>query len=168
MNAPLFLPAAAEPRVLRLYQECAVDMLRESRRTGHRRPVLQLPTGSGKTRVAAEIILGSLRREGRAIFVVPRLSLIEQTLAAFEREGIWNVGVIQGAHYRTNPDAPVQIASAQTLARRDIPPASLVVVDECHLQFKSISEWIASPERSEVPVVGLERDTVVTRPRENL
>jgi DNA repair protein RadD len=130
-------------------------MIRESLRTGHRRPVLQLPTGAGKTRVAAEIILGSLRREGRAIFVVPRLSLIEQTLAAFEHEGIWNVGVIQGAHFRTNPPAPVQIASAQTLARRDIPPASIIIIDECHLQFKSISEWIASPEWSETPFVGL-------------
>jgi DNA repair protein RadD len=51
----LFPPAA--PRNLRLYQECALDLLRESLRTGHRRPILQLPTGAGKTRIAAEIVL---------------------------------------------------------------------------------------------------------------
>ena len=156
MNAPLlFPPAAVEPQTLRLYQETAIDELRESLRTGHRRPVLQLPTGAGKTRIAAEIVRGSLSKERRAIFVVPRLSLIEQTVAAFEREGIWNIGVLQGVHFRTNPNAPVQIASAQTLARRDIPKADVVIVDECHLQFRSMAEWIAAPEWASVPFVGL-------------
>ena len=55
-----------------------------------------------------------------AIFVVPRLSLIEQTVTAFEREGVNDIGVLQGRHFRTDPRAPIQIASAQTLARRDI------------------------------------------------
>jgi DNA repair protein RadD len=155
MNAPLFPAAAAEPRTLRLYQETAIDLLRESLRTGHRRPILQLPTGAGKTRIAAEIINRSLAKERRAIFVVPRISLIEQTVAAFEREGIWNIGVLQGQHFRTNPHAPVQIASAQTLARREIPPAGIVIIDECHLQFKSITEWIAASEWQAVPFVGL-------------
>jgi DNA repair protein RadD len=155
MNAPPFSPAVAEPRALRLYQETALELLRNSLRTGHRRPILQLPTGAGKTRIAAEIVLGSLSKERRAIFVVPRISLIEQTVAAFEREGVWNVGVIQGQHFRTNANAPVQIASAQTLARREIPPADVVIVDECHLQFKSITEWIASPEWQATPFIGL-------------
>jgi DNA repair protein RadD len=155
MTAPLFPPAVAEPRTLRLYQETALDLLRESLRTGHRRPILQLPTGAGKTRIAAEIVLGSLIKERRAIFVVPRISLIEQTAAAFEREGIWNVGVIQGHHYRTNPNAPVQIASAQTLVRRDIPSTDIVIIDECHLQFKLITEWIATTAWATIPFVGL-------------
>src|ERR1700726_4299967 len=121
MTASLFPPPIAEPRAPRLYQETALDLLRNSLRTGHRRPILQLPTGAGKTRIAAEIVLGSLSKKRHAIFVVPRLSLIEQTVAAFEREGIWNIGVLQGRHFRTNPNAPVQIASVQTLVRRDIP-----------------------------------------------
>jgi superfamily II DNA or RNA helicase len=98
---------------------------------------------------------GSLSKERHAIFVVPRLSLIEQTVAAFEREGIWNIGVLQGRHFRTNLTAPVQIASAQTLVRRDIPSADIVIVDECHLQFEKINKWIASPAWSAVPFVGL-------------
>jgi DNA repair protein RadD len=155
MNASLFPPAVAEPRTLRLYQETALDLLRNSLRTGHQRPILQLPTGAGKTRIAAEIVLGSLSKERRAIFVVPRISLIEQTVAAFERESVWNIGVIQGQHFRTNPNAPVQIASAQTLARREIPAADVVIVDECHLQFQSITEWIAAPEWQAVPFIGL-------------
>jgi DNA repair protein RadD len=130
-------------------------MLRESLRTGHHRPILQLPTGAGKTRIAAEIVLGSLSKERRAIFVIPRQVLIEQTVAAFEREGVWNIGVIQGKNFRTNANASVQIAMAQTLARREIPPAGVVIVDECHLQFKSITDWIAAPEWQAVPFIGL-------------
>jgi DNA repair protein RadD len=155
MNAPLFPPGVAEPRVLRLYQGTAIDLLRESLRTGHRRPILQLPTGAGKTRIAAEIVLGSLSKERRAIFVVPRLSLIEQTVTAFEREGVWNIGVLQGRHFRTNPNAPVQIASAQTLVRREIPLADIVIIDECHLQFEKINKWIASPEWQATIFIGL-------------
>jgi DNA repair protein RadD len=155
MNASLFPPAVAEPRTLRLYQETALDLLRESLRTGHRRPILQLPTGAGKTRIAAEIINKALIKGRRAIFVIPRQVLIEQTVAAFEREGIWNVRVIQGKNFRTNPNAPVQIAMAQTLARREIPPADIVIVDECHLQFKSVTKWIADPAWQSVPFIGL-------------
>jgi DNA repair protein RadD len=154
-NAPLFSPAATEPRTLRLYQETAIDLLRESLRTGHRRPILQLPTGAGKTRIAAEIINKSLSKGRLAVFVVPRINLIEQTVTAFEREGIWNIGVIQGQNFRTNPNAPVQIASAKTLARREIPPAGLVIIDECHMREKPITEWIAAPEWQAVPFIGL-------------
>jgi superfamily II DNA or RNA helicase len=155
VNAPLFPPAVAEPRALRLYQQTALGLLRESLGTGHRRPILQLPTGAGKTRIAAEIVNGALAKERRPIFVIPRQVLIEQTVTAFEREGIWNIGVIQGQNFRTNPNAPVQIAMAQTLARREIPPADVVIVDECHLQFKSITDWIAEPEWQAVPFIGL-------------
>ena len=120
MNNPLFPMPVVEPRPLRDYQIRAIEMVRESLRSGHRRPILQQPTGSGKTRIAAEIIRGALAKERRAIFVVPRLSLIEQTVTAFEREGVNDIGVLQGRHFRTDPRAPIQIASAQTLARRDI------------------------------------------------
>jgi DNA repair protein RadD len=155
LNAPLFPPAVAEPRTLRLYQETAIEMVRNSLRTGHRRPILQLPTGAGKTRIAAEIINGALAKGLRPIFVMPRQVLIEQTVAAFEREGIWNTGVIQARNRRTNPNAPVQIAMAQTLARRKIPPADIVIIDECHNQYKSITKWIGAPEWQAVPFIGL-------------
>jgi DNA repair protein RadD len=81
--------------------------------------------------------------------------IVPYRATAFEQEGIWNIGVLQGRHFRTNPNAPVQIASVQTLVRRDIPSADIVIVDECHLQFEKISKWIASPECSAVPFVGL-------------
>lgn len=140
---------------LRLYQERSIEMLRESLAAGHRRPVLQLPTGAGKTRIAAAIIQLALAKGRRAIFVVPRLSLIEQTITSFEKVGLTDIGVVQAQHHRTNAGASVQVASAQTLMRREIPPAGLVIVDECHLQFDSIAAWMASAEWASTPFIGL-------------
>lgn len=142
-------------RPLRPYQAEAIDAVRKKVAGGKRRIVLQLPTGAGKTRIAAEII-SSARAKGRtAIFVVPRLSLIDQSVAAFEREGIDSIGVLQGAHYRTDAGALIQVASAQTLIRRETPQSDIVLIDECHLQFEGINDWLTDPAWSQVPFIGL-------------
>src|ERR1700731_1048194 len=118
MTAGLFPPAYVEPRKLWEHQETAIEMLREALLCSTR-PLLQLPTGAGKTRIAAELVRYARDNGQRAIFVVPRLVLIEQTVAAFGREGIHHIGVIQGQNFRTDASAPVQIASQDTLVRRE-------------------------------------------------
>jgi superfamily II DNA or RNA helicase len=68
--------------------------------------------------MGARIIQRALDKGKRVAFVVPALSLIEQTVAAFEAEGIDRLGVMQGIHERTDRNQPVQVCSVQTLARR--------------------------------------------------
>ena len=46
MNAPYFMPGL---RKLRPHQERAIAGLRQSLSSEHKRPLLQMPTGSGKT-----------------------------------------------------------------------------------------------------------------------
>lgn len=140
---------------LRDYQAKAVDDLRASLRAGRRRPVLQLPVGAGKTRVAAEIINLALAKRKRAIFTVPRIALIDQTVDAFLHEGIAEVGVMQGIHELTDHTRPCQVASVQTLQRREIPEADLVVIDEAHLGFDFVRKWMADPAWAKVPFIGL-------------
>jgi DNA repair protein RadD len=142
-------------RPLRDYQAKAIEDLRASLKAGWRRPVLQLPVGAGKTRVAAEIIGLALSRGKRAIFTVPRIALIDQTVDAFLHEGISEVGVMQGIHEMTDRSRPCQVASVQTLQRRAIPEADLVVVDEAHLGFEFVHKWMADPAWAKVPFVGL-------------
>jgi len=67
-----------------------------------------------------------------ALFVAHRLELIDQCVDQLAHVGITNVGVIRGDDDRVNPSATIQIASIQTLARRDKPPAGLVFIDEAH------------------------------------
>lgn len=137
----LFAPAAKEI-VLRGYQEDAVEKLRNGIRQGCRRQILVAPTAFGKTECAAHIIQQSQQKGATAWFIVDRVSLIDQTSERFAQYGI-DHGVIQADHWLTNTKKPVQIASAQTLARRKIDwTPNLIVVDEAHCQYKSTIDLI--------------------------
>jgi DNA repair protein RadD len=152
MTGLLFSPPGAL-RPLRAHQEHGLAELRRSVGAGHKRPMLMLPTGGGKTKVAAEIIRGALAKGKSVAFVVPRLSLIDQTVAAFEAEGIDCVGVMQGIHERTDRSQPVQVCSVQTLARRKRPNVDLVIIDEAHELHKEIFRWMA--DCPGIPFIGL-------------
>ena len=115
--------------------------------------MLQMPTGAGKTLLAAHVIRRTLDKRNRVAFVVPALSLIDQTVAAFEAEGISCVGVMQGIHERTDRDQPVQVCSIQTIARRKRPDVDLVIVDEAHQLHREIFGWMKDCPR--IPFIGL-------------
>jgi DNA repair protein RadD len=147
--------AITEPRELRDYQLEAIDLLRGSLRSGHRRPVLQAPTAFGKTVLASHVVRMAMEKGNRIVFTVPAISLIDQTLESFWRDGVADVGVIQSDHPETDWSRPVQVASVQTLARRGYPKANLVIVDECHRQFETINKWLHHSDWQRVPFIGL-------------
>ena len=141
-------------KTLRPHQERALAMLKSSLAgKAHRAPVLQLATGAGKTRIAAEIINGALSKGNRVAFTVPAISLVDQTVRALEDEGITHINVIQAKHPRKDPYARVHVVSVQSLMRRDRPAVDLVIVDEAHLRFRAISKWIH--DAPDLPFVGL-------------
>ena len=140
---------------LRDYQEQAIANLRASLMKGKKHPVIQAPTGAGKTVIAAAIVKMARDKNKTVLFTVPSLSLIDQTVERFRQNGITEVGVMQGTHELTDYRMPVQVCSVQTLARRTIPRADLVLVDECHVMFKLYDRWMADPEWTKVPFVGL-------------
>jgi DNA repair protein RadD len=142
-------------RTLHSHQELAIGLLRQSLSAGSKRPVLQAPTGAGKTILAAAIIEMALAKGKKVLFCVPQLSLIDQTVERFNEEGIKAIGVIQGYHPGTDGTQPVQVCSVQTLKNRKLPQADLVIVDECHVNFSFYSKWMAMPEWQWVPFVGL-------------
>jgi superfamily II DNA or RNA helicase len=137
------------------HQGQALSELRSSLLAGFRRPMLCAPTGSGKTILAASLIDGALSKGKRVIFTVPNLSLIDQTVERFVDQGITDVGVIQAQHPLTDLSQPVQIASVQTLMRRKIPPADLVIVDEAHKWFDFYERWMNMADWRNVPFIGL-------------
>lgn len=110
--------------ILRDYQSRAVEAVLSSL---DERPILCMPTGSGKTITAVEII----KRFGlRTIFMAHRRELISQAASHLLKYGI-KAGIIQSG-FTEHRSLPVQVASVQTLARRDAPHSDLVIVDECH------------------------------------
>jgi DNA repair protein RadD len=141
---------------LRPYQVDALQAIRDSVRQGVRRLVMQAPTGSGKTRVAADIAEGARAKSNRIVFVVPAISLIDQTVEMFWSEGIRDIGVIQANHQMSDWSRPVQIASIQTVRSRGVyPEAAVVVIDECHQLHKAHVQWLQHPEWQTTPFIGL-------------
>jgi superfamily II DNA or RNA helicase len=62
---------------------------------------------------------------------------------------------MQGQHPATDAGQPVQVASVQTLQRRLIPAADLVLIDEAHRRFRFVSNWMRMPAWQGVPFIGL-------------
>lgn len=148
---------AAGLKLLRPHQQRALDGLKSSLLAGHRRPVLQAPTGAGKTVIAAHIVAGAMAKGKRVCFCVPSISLVDQTFARFCENGIdpANMGIIQANHPWRRPAAPIQIATAQTLVRRDRPEVDFVVIDEAHVRHAVYEAWMTDPACSSMIFIGL-------------
>lgn len=150
-----FPPVVDVMSTLRSHQVDLLDRLRVSLRAGHRRIMAQAPTGSGKTICAACIIQEARRKGKRVIMSVPFIDLVGQTVDKLLSYGITEIGVMQADHPLTDRAQPIQICSIDTLSRRALPEADLVIVDEAHLTRKFLLSWMADPKWAEVPFIGL-------------
>ena len=132
--------------MLRDYQrQLAKDILSALDKPGAR-VMVQLPTGGGKTEVAAAVLMKWLADDtrARAVWLTHRQQLCEQTEARLRNWGIRAASVTDG--WRTGTPAPslpggVAILKAQTVGRRNrafhdvwarYGPDDILVIDEAH------------------------------------
>ena len=129
--------AAVSASPLRLaprpYQDEAVAAVWHAAQRGLKRPLIALPTGTGKTIVFALLLQ---QRPGRALVLAHRDELIEQAMDKLHwiDPGI-EIGVVKAE--RDEHEAPVVVASVQTLSRRQrlarlVPDFDTIVIDEAH------------------------------------
>ena len=117
---------------LRPYQQTAVDAVRDSFRSGRRRPLLVAPTGSGKTVIFSYITASAAAKGNRTLVLVHRQELLEQCHRSLNSmdvpHGLIASGLTPGRHQLT------QVASVQTLIRRfdRVMAPDLIVIDEAH------------------------------------
>jgi superfamily II DNA or RNA helicase len=128
---------------LRPYQEEALERVDLRELAGVTRQLVVLPTGGGKTVVAAHLIARRQRHavttgqgSGRTLFLAHRDELIQQAAGKLHQVApALEIGIVKAE--RDEVGADVVVASVQTLARpsrlaRLEPDFDLVVVDEAH------------------------------------
>jgi superfamily II DNA or RNA helicase len=139
---------------LREYQQEALDALRAKLGGGTRRICMVAPTGAGKTTIAGAMIHGAMAKGRRCIFLAHRKELIEQCSGRLDQFGIPH-GIIQQKHRRTDPRKSVQVASVQTLIRKDHWDADLIIVDECHRSTSKTYTKILDRYTNRPAIIGL-------------
>ncbi len=141
---------AARPITLRHYQTTALDEI-EARRGPGARILCVAPTGAGKTTIFCKLSLDEHTRGGRVLVIAHRTELIEQAygrlivsgvpehlVGVLMADGVINHPVTGQRVLCARPNAPVQVASIDTLRERmKKNPAilvgfTLVIIDECH------------------------------------
>jgi superfamily II DNA or RNA helicase len=101
---------------------------------GQKRILVYAPTGSGKTAILSSILSDCLSRNKRAMLIIHRDFLVEQSRQAMIKTGINSddIGIIK-AGFSENRDRAIQIAGLQSLQNRPTPDGlDLVILDECH------------------------------------
>ena len=132
-------PGAIASMTLRDHQRDVVDRT-EGALEKHDSVMIQAPTGSGKTRIAVELM-----RDRRSIFLAPRRELVEQAWGALKSNGL-DAAVIMAD---TKAEESFQrdfarhvdhfVASKDTIVARlrqrrlVLPEVDRVIVDEAHL-----------------------------------
>lgn len=140
-GAGVELYPAQEAALLELYEE--------------RNVILNTPTGSGKSLVAAALQFKSLAQGGRSVYTCPIKALVNEKWLALCREfGPENVGLSTG-DATVNRDAPILCCTAEVLANLalregEAAPVRDVIIDEFH--------YYADPDRGaawQIPLLTL-------------
>lgn len=141
------------------HQSRGLDQLRQHFRQGARRGCLVIPTGGGKTRTGLAMTEAAIARGKRVLFIADRRVLVKQAARAAQDLGL-PVGVLMrdaGVDWY-DPSSPLQVCSKDSLVSWlknpdfDLPPADLLLTDECHKADSATWEIItaAYPNAHEV------------------
>lgn len=124
------------------YQEKAVEDLYNYIRAGGRKPILGLPTGSGKTLVASMIAKRAAKKGKLTLYLVKRIALCQQTAEEFHKLG-HRVQIIQQGR-RGDPNPDVIVGSIDSVKNVRALPIDLCIVDEAHLTSQYIIDFMAA------------------------
>ncbi len=134
---PAVAPPPDPPR-LRPYQVDLVNNLYVKLSEGYKRIAIIAGTGAGKTVISGQICAHAESAGRRLLFLVHLDVLVGQTYEKMKSFGL-KCGFIK-AGWPEDPDAPIQIASIQTMSKRSwwkTWPADVVFYDEAHITLFS-------------------------------
>jgi len=124
---------------LRDYQKKIIREVIAQLEKGHKRILIVLPTGGGKTAISSDLGQRCYAKGRTSTFVCHRRELIKQTYNTYLKHDLTASFIAGGKRF--NPNNPIQIASVNTLVNRleTIPVPDVVFVDEAH--HTCASQW---------------------------
>lgn len=127
-----FRDALVQEIELRDYQLDLIRRVVQAMLAGYRRILVVLPTGGGKTVMAAAMLYSASALGFPSQFIVHRKELIEQTSKTFAGNDLNHSFVAAGKPF--DPAAAVLLAGVQTLANRLdlVLPPNTAIIDEAH------------------------------------
>ncbi|MBX9785265.1 MAG: DEAD/DEAH box helicase [Chitinophagaceae bacterium] len=115
---------------LRPYQTEGIRRIFNCWKEGRRSVLFQMPTGTGKTVLFSQIVKLGFDNNRRILIVVHRKELVEQITEKLTARKVPVGHIVAGM--KADYTQTVQVASIQTLSRREHPEANLIIIDECH------------------------------------
>ena len=169
--------------MLRDYQENAICKLRIALREGHKRPIMVLPTGGGKSHIFGQIISNVVEGGKTILWLVHRRNLVTQMRDVLKEHFGIEAGIIM-AGIESDTDNQVQLCTIQTFTRRIklsdfgvnrfLIMADVILIDEGHRSIaqsyreviemykdKIIMGCTATPMRADGRGLGEVYDTIV-------
>lgn len=148
---------------LRDYQQDLLGRAQDALAAPKARALMQLPTGGGKTRIAAALLYWWLGNGRKAVWLTHRTELSNQTCGVLNKSGVPAVNTLE---WYVDDPAPtwqsgVVILMAQTVSRRNrfnvvwrrYNPQDLLIIDEAH--HATAAGWARAIRQWPGPVVGL-------------
>lgn len=119
--------------MMRPYQTDSINQIRAAWKSGHKKVLLHLATGSGKTHIFSHVLKATAENGKHCAMFVKGIQLVDQASRRLFHEHVPH-GVRQGNHWNKNYQAKIQICSIDTLTtRQQFPDAKVLVIDEAHL-----------------------------------
>ena len=179
----MFGHAATGSIDLRDYQVRSAEMIDAAIANGSRAPLLVVPTGGGKTTIAAWLMRREVEEQGRSLFLAPRRELIFQASGRLRSAGLHHGVLLAGEEHREDYTASIQVASIDTIIARvmrrgrgrdELGEFTQIIVDEAHLavterRAELLDMWpdarviglTATPVRKDGRALGLLFDALV-------
>lgn len=171
---------------VREYQQRIVRQVREKIAEGSKRILVVLPTGGGKSVVAADIMRRTAERGRESIFFAAQRELVKQIGGQLSRIGLPSQTIMAGVtneyqSYEDQMNCRCSLVARDTLWQRafkrnkiELPKADVVQIDECHqagcptyvkimeaYEDSIIIGWTATPCRTDNKPLGLWFDSMV-------
>ena len=150
---------------LRDYQVEGISKTYKAIREGCKKILVYAPTGAGKTVLMAKMGQDAKSKGRSILYIVDNNNLVGQTLDKLAKVDIFP-GLIK-AGYKEDRSKSVQLASIDSLIRRDLPYADVVFIDEAHGSFASKYDAIFEKYQDKV-VIGFSATPERTSRKETL